>query len=100
MDKQGYLSDDVFWFAKTLLFFRHSAAGRAGIFHRFQFTFADVVCRNIVLSAVIAMQRQISRIAQMTGIIGDGAAVLTGMSHSEPPIQANSLSIVQMFPDA
>jgi hypothetical protein len=37
------------------------------------------------------MQRQIGRIAQMTGVIGNGAAILTGMSHGGPPIQANGL---------
>ena len=36
---------------------------------------------NIMGSAIIAVQMDIGGVAQVTGIIGNGAAVLTGVGH-------------------
>jgi hypothetical protein len=91
IEKENGILDDIFGLAETLFVFRHSATGGTGIFHRLQFALADVVCRNVVFTTIFAMQRQIGRIAQMTGVIGNGAAILTGMSHGGPPIQDNGL---------
>jgi hypothetical protein len=78
-------SGDVGRVAELIALFSDPSAGTAGIVHRGQFSFADMVDRDVVCSAILAVQVDIGRVAQMTGIIGNGAAVLTSVGHYGPP---------------
>ena len=59
----GNVSKNFSRITEFILFGGNSPAGVAGKFHRLQFTFADMISRDIVLTAIIAMDGMIGRIA-------------------------------------
>jgi hypothetical protein len=57
----------------------------AGKFHCLKFALADMGNCHVTV-ATIGTRNCLDRgVAEMTGIVGHGAAIFTGMSHNQPP---------------
>ncbi len=54
---------------------------------------------NIVLSAIVAVQRTLYRIAQMSGVFSGRPTILTGMGHGNLLGYSTSLTLSDIPPD-
>jgi hypothetical protein len=77
------------WAAKVVFLHGYPAAAIADIFHLRQFTLAHMFGLNVGCAAEAALLGISAGVAQVTGRLGHGTAVFTGIGHGLAPLQSS-----------